>query len=742
MPKSFLPTLILKVAVPSPFRHVLDYLPPSNQIHEMQPGCRLWVPLRNRKTLGILISTSNTPEVSVDKLKPAYAWIDETPILPPSLMQLGLWASHYYQHPIGEVFQHLLPPALRQGQAPTPQTTPGIWQLTLKGQLLEETLVLKQAPKQQQAIRLLREHEQGLSLSALKILNVPSSILKILQQKGWIETRPLPVKRQEPATTNVMEAALALNAEQQKALTHLMQQPNTFRCSLLDGITGSGKTEIYLQWITYWLSQQKQVLVLVPEIGLTPQTLARFKRRFNANILVLHSKLTDKERWLAWNAAYTGSAHIIIGTRSAVFIPLAHPGAIIVDEEQDASFKQQSGFRYSARDLAVYRAKLENIPILLGSATPSLESLNNCAQGRYHPLLLTQRAGQAKLPQFNIVDIRDKTLIEGFSPIVLEAIQRTLDQGEQALIFLNRRGYAPSLICHHCGWVVQCPHCDAHLTLYSRPARLLCHHCGYGQTAPQFCAHCQSSDLRSLGAGTERLEETLTHYFPKTPVIRIDKDSTRGKLSFAQLLDQIHQQKPLILVGTQMLAKGHHFPLVTLVLLLDMDAGLYTGDFRGPERTAQLILQVAGRAGREERPGTVWLQTRTPNHPLLISIQQHDYGHFAQQELIQRQAAHLPPFFPMALIRAESRKPTDAQQLLSKAAKYAQIQPLTQTHVLGPVPAMMEKKANFYRAQLLLTASHSKELRQLLHRTIHFIDQQPETKKVRWSAEMDPLELY
>ena len=731
------PALLLKVAVPSPFRHSLDYLPPLGaDPNRYQPGCRLWVPLRNRKAVGILIEVSQTLEVAAEKLKRAIGWIDEGPVLPASLMQLGSWASHYYQYPIGEVFAHILPTALRQGQSATAHQ-PAIWRLTLKGQLLDKQ-ILKSARKQQQALEVLTEHANGLTLITLNSLGIPSPILKALQKKQLAETHQ-PTHIRQTFAAGLAEAALLLNAEQQQALDQLQQNDNAFQCFLLDGITGSGKTEIYLQWIAHLLNQNKQVLVLVPEIGLTPQTLARFKQRFHARILVLHSKLTDKERLEAWHAAYTGEAHIIIGTRSAIFIPLARPGAIIVDEEHDASFKQQSGFRYSARDLAVYRGKLEQIPVLLGSATPSLESLKNSAQGRYQLLRLLHRAGNAQLPSFKLIDIRNSELIHGFSPQVLQAIKATLEKGEQVLIFINRRGYAPSLICHHCGWIGQCTHCDAHLTLYTQPPRLLCHHCGHGQAVPKFCPHCQSSDLRGLGLGTERIEENLADYFTQHKIIRIDRDSMRNKNAFQQLLAEIHQPQPLILIGTQMLAKGHHFPLVTLVVLLEIDAGLYTSDFRGPERTAQLIIQVAGRAGRAERPGQVWLQTRTPDHPLLMNLLQEGYSAFAHNELAQRQAAHLPPFYPMALIRAEAKSSAQAHQVLQQLAQYLYDTPNAQ--VLGPIPALMEKKANYYRAHLLLSAEKSIDLQKLLAQAVYFLDHLPEAKKVRWWAERDPLEV-
>ena len=396
--------------------------------------------------------------------------------------------------------------------------------------------------------------------------------------------------------------------------------------------------------------------MLVPEIGLTPQTVGRFRQRFRVPVSVMHSGLSDRERLDAWLAAGRGHAGILIGTRSAVLTPMQRLGIIIIDEEHDGSFKQQEGFRYSARDLAVMRARTESVPIVLGSATPSLESFHNADAGRYQRLIMAQRAGGASAPGFELLDIRQAELEDGLSLPLLEQIDRHLGRQEQVLVFINRRGFAPTLMCHDCGWQADCPQCDAHMTLHRRPAHLHCHHCDYQAPLLRCCPQCRSANLNPLGAGTERTEEALARRFPSTPVIRVDRDSTRRKDAMQRIVHQVEESGPCILVGTQMLAKGHHFPKVTLVAILDADAGLFSADFRGMEKMAQLMLQVAGRSGRAERPGRVLMQTLHGDHPRLRCLIEQGYSAFARQELEDRRSAGLPPFCYYAPVTGRSRR--------------------------------------------------------------------------------------
>ena len=514
----------------------------------------------------------------------------------------------------------------------------------------------------------------------------------------------------------------------------------------MEGVTGSGKTEVYLQLIAQCLLKGLQTLVLIPEIGLTPQTLNRFKRRFNCTIALLHSGLTDRERQLAWQSAYSGDAAIIIGTRSAIFTPLPNPGLIIIDEEHDSSFKQQDTFRYSARDIGIKRAHQLQCPIILGSATPSLETLNNALQSRYHHHQLKQRAANAQMPQFELVDIRNAPLQEGFSQSLLGAISTEIDKGNQVLVFINRRGFSPMLMCHACGYVAQCQHCDARMTVHFKQQILRCHHCEGQQTLPQHCPDCASPQLDFQGVGTERSEQALQRLFPNTRTIRIDRDTTSRKHAMNELVADAHRGDPCILVGTQMLAKGHHFPDVTLVAVLDADGGLFSTDFRGPEKMGQLLIQVAGRAGRAAKPGRVLVQTHQPEHPLIQSLTQHQYHSYALTLLEERRLSGLPPFGHLALVRAEAQDLEQAEQFLRDLRSFIDSiignteNPTAQ--VFGPLPAPMARRAGYFRAQLLLQSDQRKVLHHSLLHLCHHGDQHPLGKKLRWSIDVDPVDMH
>ena len=515
-----------------------------------------------------------------------------------------------------------------------------------------------------------------------------------------------------------------------------------FRAFLLDGITGSGKTEVYLALGERHLSAGHQVLILVPEIALTPQLLRRIERRIQAPIALLHSGLSAGERERAWLQALRGAARVVVGTRSAVFTPMPELGLIVVDEEHDLSFKQQEGFRYSARDLAVVRARRRNCPLLLGSATPSLESLHNARRGRYRRLELTQRAGPARPPRLDLLDIRDAPLRGGMSPVLLRLAAEALAAGNQILLFLNRRGYAPVLTCHHCGWVSECPRCDARMTLHRADGLLWCHHCGHQGPLPEACPGCSAGGLRPLGQGTERLEETLAQLLPGFSVARIDRDSTRRKGSLEERLQEIRDGRHRILVGTQMLAKGHDFPDVTLVGVLDADYGLFGADFRAAERMAQLIVQVAGRAGRAEKPGRGVIQTRHPEHPLLQLLIRRGYPAFAEAALGERRDALLPPLTHQALLRAEAADARAPLSFLELAARQGRALAADQVELWGPVPAPMERRAGRFRAQLLLQAAAREQLQRLLAAWVPALGTIPGARRVRWSVDVDPQELF
>src|SRR3990167_10603719 len=541
-----------------------------------------------------------------------------------------------------------------------------------------------------------------------------------------VTTLPFEKKPQEPP--------IVLNTHQQHAVD-VITRHRGFQVYLLSGVTGSGKTEVYLQSIDAMLKAHQQVLVLVPEIALTPQTVTRFERRFQVPIVLLHSHLSDLVREQAWLSALHHHASIIIGTRSAIFTPMAHSGMIILDEEHDPSFKQQSGFRYSARDLAVMRARIENVPVILGSATPSLESLYNVKRKRYQLLSLPERAGDAVMPVVHTMDLRRQPLTAGMSNALWAAMTNHLERGRQVLLFLNRRGYASTVMCHQCGWVVLCAHCDARLTLHQTPRRLYCHHCGFSQSLPSICPKCRQSELIDLGLGTEQLEAVLKKRFPQYPLVRIDRDSTRAKDSMKNKLALIHNKTARILVGTQMLAKGHHFPHLTLAAIVNADSGLYGVDFRTLERMAQLLIQVMGRSGREQ-PGEVIIQTHHPEHPLLRVLLQEGYDAFAQALLAERKIAELPPYAHWVLLRAEGKQLSLALQFLRDVK-----QSLMDHHgvtVLGPVPAPMERRAGRYRSQLLLQTNQRFLLQALLKTLVDTWDRLDSARRVRWSLDTDP----
>jgi len=732
---------ILQIALPSPLRRLFDYrLPAGRPVPPV--GARVRVPFGRQELIGLVCGHGERSEVPADKLKLVLAVLDDAPVLPPALWRLALWTAHYYQHPMGDALSQMLPVLIRQGEAVLADA-PRVWRLTPRGQALEAG-ALKRAARQQQAWDLLREHEQGLGEASLRAFGVSRDSLRALAARELIaEVEAVPAA-DAAAAPLLAEAPLGASGEQAAAIAALREAAGGdgagFSAWLLHGITGSGKTEVYLQVMETVLAAGRQVLVLVPEIGLTPQTVARFQARFRCPLAVLHSGLTDRERLQAWRMAHAGGAGIVIGTRSAVFTPLARPGLIIIDEEHDLSFKQQEGFRYHGRDVAVRRAQLEGIPVLLGSATPALETLANVQAGRYRRLALTQRAGSASPPVVRCLDIRAQPLSEGLSAPARARMAETLARGEQVLVFINRRGYAPVLLCHDCGWQADCARCDARPTLHRDPVRLHCHHCGSERPPPRACPDCASTDLRPLGVGTERLEEALAQLFPGTPVYRIDRDSTRRKGSLQALIGQIHAGGPALLVGTQMLAKGHHFPNVTLVVIPDCDSGLFSADFRGSERLAQLLVQVAGRAGRAERAGEVLLQTHQPDHPLLRTLLEQGYLACARELLGERRLLGLPPSGYLALLRAEATRPELPAAFLQQAAMTV-IQGGFPVQAWGPVPAPLARKAGMSRAHLLLKSDDRRALHGLLDVLVPWLDQLPEARQVRWSVDVDPQEL-
>jgi primosomal protein N' (replication factor Y) len=724
---------VLRLAIASPLRRLFDYLPPEDlspdEYRALRPGCRVLAPFGSRQVCGVLVETAENTEVPTDKLRAALKVLDRAPLISAPVMTLCRWAADYYRHPPGEVLAAAFPAGLRRGKIGEASRQKA-WQLSTAGKGLP-TGALKKAPKQAALLAELQNHSP-LTWESLKALGHSSAGRRALLDKGLIEEiRHEP----EPRAAHWREGP-GLSDEQRTAVAAI--KLNGFATYLLHGVTGSGKTEVYLTLIAEALAAGRQALLLVPEIGLTPQLAERLAKRFDAEVAALHSGLADGARESAWEAARSGRAHIVIGTRSAIFASLARPGLVVVDEEHDTSFKQQDGFRYSARDLAVKRGQLENVPVVLGSATPSLESLHNVQAGRYQHLTLTHRIGASRLPETEVLDIRRLPLQGGLCEALLSAVDAELDAGNQVLLFLNRRGYAPTLQCHDCGFVANCRHCDARLTLHRAAGELRCHHCEWRLPLPRQCPQCQSRQLNARGVGTEQTEGVLRDRFAGRAIHRVDRDSMQRQNAMAELMNAVSSGEPCILLGTQMLTKGHHFPGVTLVGLLDTDASLFSADFRGPERMGQLVTQVSGRAGRAGKPGRVLLQTHYPDHPLLQTLLRQGYDDYANSLLDERREHGLPPFGQMLLLRAEGASLDSAETFLSNLRQQIDA---GSARLIGPLPAPMQRRGGRYRAQLLAVAGSRRALQRAAAQLVARAEASPDGKRLRWSIDIDPQEL-
>ena len=726
----------LRVALPVPLPQLFDYLPPAGPPPgPADVGRRVGVHLGNRALVGVVAALGEADSATQGSLRPIDGWLDELPLLHGELAQSLQWLARYTHAPLGEVYATALPGPLRRGE-PLADTQVWGWALTEAGRTAADRV--RRGTRPARFTALLRDG--ALTEDRLDTeMDDWRGAARALAQRGHAERVPV-----TPATVAaVASAGPPLNEAQQAAVDAVHAQAG-FGAFLLDGVTGSGKTEVYLQAIAQCLAKGQQALVLVPEIGLTPQTLARFRARLNVPVHALHSGLSDNERARVWAAAYRGQAQLVVGTRSAIFTPLPKAGLIVVDEEHDGSYKQQDGIRYHARDFALVRGKALGVPVILGSATPSLESLHNALAQRYRTLRLPHRAGEARPPRVRILDVRKRLLQDGLSPEVLAGISQALADGGQVLVFKNRRGYAPALLCHDCGWTAACKRCSTPehrtpMTVHAGGRRLQCHHCGARQPVPLACPDCGSLALQPQGVGTERLEARLAEVFPQVPVLRIDRGTTQRRDALEAQLAKLGDQ-PGILVGTQILAKGHDLPLLNLVVVVGIDEGLFSADFRASEKLAQLLIQVAGRAGRAQRPGEVWLQTHHPDHPLLQTLVNGGYHAFAHAELVQREAAGFPPFAHLALLRAEAKDAQVAWQFLD-AVRALDVD-AAEVERFGPMPAPMPRRAGFLRSQLLLSAAQRAPLHHLLDVQVPAIYALPLARRVRWSLDVDPTDLY
>jgi len=770
----------------------------------IEPGMRVRVPFGRQKLIGIVMEVAASSDIPIERLKPILEVLDSRPVLDASALELLRWAAEYYHHPIGEVLSTALPKAMRLGAAAEAHeerwvvTADGLEafgrgepkrahkQRELLGFLIRESGMLASAASRSAALALaapgpaasavavtpatsrsaalalaapgpaasaapVTEGLLGSAASAAAGAGVSASVLdealpkwreaaRALATRGWVLSAEVPLASAD-ARFSVKTSGPTLRDEQKVAVDAVGEALGHFGAFVLHGVTGSGKTEVYLRLVERVLQQGRRALVLVPEIGLTPQLVGRFRDRFETPMAVLHSALTDTERLSAWRQAFSGHARIVLGTRSAVFAPVRDLGIIIVDEEHDASFKQhEGGFRYSARDLAVVRAQRADVPVLLGSATPALESLQNVAGGRYVRLSLPHRAANAEPPRMALVDLRSNAGHAGMSTPAIQAIKRHLQDDGQVLVFLNRRGYAPTLLCTACGWIAPCSECDARLTVHLSAGRLRCHHCGFDSELPSRCPQCGFA-VKPVGQGTERIEEALTELFPGVTLARLDRDVVRRRGDMEEVMRRMSSGEARILVGTQMVTKGHDFPNVTLVIVLNADQGLFSTDFRAPERLAQTIVQVAGRAGRGTRPGEVLIQTDFPGHPLLLSLLSEGYDGFARTALTEREQASWPPFSRLAAVRDSAKTAESALEFLTEARKLAGAPPRG-LRLLGPVPAAMSKRAGRYHAQLLIEGADRSCLHHFLDAWLPAVEQLQSARRVRWALDVDPIELF
>jgi primosomal protein N' (replication factor Y) len=749
---------LVRVAVPVPLADAFDYLPPADDAPLPPLGSRVRVPFGRGERVGIVLEHLATTTLAPAKLKRIREVLDPAPTIGAELLQTLRWAADYYHYPVGEVLSHALPSLLRDGRALDEPPEP-VWRLSHKGRAQSLDEVARRAKQQARVLATLRERTAG--ESELRDSGISADTLERLADKGWIEPGERASAQSfvatapgEPADSRIHSAAAAvpsslaappqLTVDQRDVLAAIdAQRASGFRAYLLHGVTGSGKTEVYLRLIASELAANRQTLLLVPEIGLTPQLVTRLRERFGGELALLHSALTERERFDAWRRAYRQEAKLVVGTRSAVFAPLPAAGLVIVDEEHDSSYKQQTGFRYSARDLAVVRARRLEIPVVLASATPSLESVHNADQGRYRKLEMPRRIGSAGQPALKIVDLNHHASRQALSTPLVAAIGVHLAAGNQVLLFLNRRGFAPALFCPGCKDTVQCTRCDARLTVHAKAGELRCHHCGAHRLLEWVCPTCGSERI-PVGAGTQRVDEELGALFPKARIARLDRDVTSRKGALAAVLGDVASGNTEILIGTQMLTKGHDFPRVTLVGVLNADQGLFGTDPRSHERLAQTILQVAGRAGRAERPGEVVIQTHYPEHPLLTCLLAQDYAAFAALALAERRETHWPPFSYLAAWRAEAAQREPAFDFLNRVRTVAlrlQKKLGVEVAILGPAAQPMERKDGRYRAQLLFQSAQRAPLHDLLRHTLHELRGAAEARKARWSLDVDPLEL-
>jgi primosomal protein N' (replication factor Y) len=726
---------IARVALDLPVDRLFDYAAPGLKSEDV--GKLAVVPFGRRKQVGLILGLAQHAEVAPSKLKHIDSVIQGGVALAPTERALLQFCAGYYHHPIGQVAFTALPPALRRIRRAA-LSAPRVQHCVLSA--AGKALAPEHFSKRQLGARRLLAHVQAhnqIAMAELETLGAAAwRAAKMFLEQGW-----LTAVEAAPGSSAQTPTDVRLTSEQALTSESITTEQGRFNVWLLHGITGSGKTEVYLRAVEATLQSSKQALLLLPEINLTPKIEARFRFRFpSARIACLHSAVSEVERARQFLSAQNGQADIVIGTRLSVFTPLPRLGLIVVDEEHDASYKQNDGLRYNARDLAIYRAKQRDVPVILGSATPSLESYANARAGRYRLLTLNERAQPtARLPATRLINMRGRRSSAALSAEVLDELRARLRRGEQSLVFINRRGYAPVVFCPSCGWTAPCTRCSARMVLHTRDHQLHCHYCGRIAPAPDDCPQCGEVDLLPVGRGTQRIEALLREALPDARLLRVDRDSMARKDAWAQALAKIERHEVDILVGTQMLAKGHDFERLTLVAMLDVDQALFSPDFRAAERLFALIVQVAGRAGRAQLPGEVLVQTMVPDHPLFSAALAHDYAAFARTELAAREAAGFPPFVHQALLRAEALQPKALHDFMQRAAAQARtIKP--KVTVYDPLAPAIERVAGKSRLQLLLQSRSRQQLQAFLRRWNDLLEGAKE-RRVRWAIDVDPFEL-
>lgn len=733
--------MIVNVALDVPLDRLFDYLDPSGTA---RVGARVVVPFGRKRVVGIVVSLSETSEYPLEKLKPIDTVFAQEPCLDAAFFRCVQFSAHYYQYPFGQAVLNALPARLRQIHE-----AEGQWTYSYALNAAGRALSVEHWPARQQVLRKVwAAFQREDALTPEQLVEISPSWRKAVHtfaEQGLLDT-----ERHLAGLPSPMPAlpAPTLNAAQQAAVDTLAACPTGFAPFVLHGITGSGKTEVYMQILRQRLQHHAgQALILVPEINLTPQLEQRFRQRLpEFSLVTLHSNLSESERLQHWRLAQSGQARIVVGTRLSVFCPMPALALIIVDEEHDSSYKQQDSMRYHARDVAMVRAQQLQIPIVLGSATPAMETWYHAKTGKYRLLSLQARAvAHSRLPQVDCIRLQRETTTEGLSPRLIQALKTRLERGEQSLLFINRRGFAPVLLCNACHWIAPCHRCSARLVVHLKQKRLRCHHCGHEQMIVRQCPSCGNPDLHPTGLGTQRLEETLQKLFPTARIQRVDRDSTRRKDALQEILQAVHANEVDILVGTQMLAKGHDFPNLTLVGVVDTDSALYSPDFRAAERLFAQLMQVAGRAGRAEKPGEVLIQTEFPEHPLFSSLRQHDYVQHAEAVLQERELAQFPPYRYLAILRAEAPRLADVDQFLALAHAWM-LQWLRQnrdngTQAYAPMPAPMEKLKGMERAQIVIQASTRSAMQALLRECSAYLRQTKQAQRVRWSLDVDPIDM-